>query len=126
NDNAPRIGAALAFYTIFSIAPLLVICTAIAGMVFGEEAARGQLLRQAADLVGEEGGAALQAMLASAAQPHTGFWAAFGSIVMMILGAVGLFGELQGGLNAIWNVKPRVDRGWLGFLRDRVLSFSMV
>ena len=125
-DNAPRIGAALAFYTTFAIAPLLLICMAVAGMIFGAEAARGGLLRQAIELVGEDGGAALQAMLASAAKPRTGFWATVVAVSMIVLGAIGLFGELQGALNAIWNVKPREGRGWLGFLKDRLLSFAMV
>ncbi len=126
DDNAPRIGAALAFYTTFAIAPLLLICMAVAGMIFGDQAARGGLLRQLNDLVGEDGAVALQAMLASAGAPRHGFWATVVGIAMIVVGAVGLFSELQGALNSIWNVKVRPGRGWLGFLKDRFLSFTMV
>ncbi len=125
-DNAPRIGAALAFYTTFAIAPLLLICMAAAGMIFGEEAARGGLLRQLTELVGEEAAAFLQTLLANAARKGTGFWSTIIGIAMILAGAIGLFGELQGALNTIWNVKPRADRGWLLFFKDRFLSFSMV
>lgn len=125
-DNAPRFGAALAFYTMFALAPLLVICTAIAGLVFGREAAQGEIFRQVRDTIGDVGAAALQQMVASADHPETGFWATGLAFGMMAFGATGLFGELQAALNAIWNVRPRADRGILGFVRDRFLSFSMV
>lgn len=126
DDNAPRVGAALAFYAIFAIAPLLVICTAIAGLVFGEEAARGQIVQQVSEFVGQEGALALQSMVADAAKPRSGLFATVAGIGMMLVGAIGLFSELQAALNTIWNVKPRSDRGWIDFARDRVLSFVMV
>lgn len=125
-DNAPRFGAALAFYTMFALAPLLVICTAIAGLIFGREAARGEIFRQVRDTIGDGGATALQSMVASADHPETGIWATGFAFSVMAFGAAGLFGELQAALNAIWNVRPRSGRGVLGFLRDRFLSFSMV
>jgi len=126
DDNAPRVGAALAFYAIFAIAPLFVICIAVAGLIFGEDAARGQLLNQAKGIVGEEGGKALQAMVVSAAEPKSGLIATSIGLVMMILGAIGLFSELKAALNIIWNVKPRPDLTWRDFIKERLLSFAMV
>lgn len=125
-DNAARIGAALAFYATFAAAPLLIICTAVAGMIFGEEAARGELLRQLTELVGKDAAQFLQSTLASASQPRTTLWATIAGVAVMAVGAAGLFGELQGALNAIWNVQTRTGRGWMGFVADRFLSFAMV
>src|SRR5262249_32661102 len=121
-----RLGAALAYYTIFSIAPLLVIVIAIVGLVFGREAVEGQIGQQLQDLVGEEGAHALQSMVASASKPGEGTLATVLGIMMLVVGAMGLFGQLQDALNTIWGVQPKPGRGILGFLRDRWLSFSMV
>jgi membrane protein len=125
-DKAPRLGAALAYYTIFSLAPLLVIVTAIAGFFFGREAAQGQLASQIQGLVDEQGGKAVQEMVANAGQTGSGGLATALGIVMLLLGAMGLFGQLQDALNTVWEVQPKPGRGILGFLRDRFLSFSMV
>src|ERR1700680_1209127 len=94
-DKAPRLGAALAYYTIFSIAPLLVIVIAVAGFVFGPEAAQGQLLGEIESLVGEQGGKAIQAMVASAGQSGGGVLGSALGIAMLLVGAAGLFGQLQ-------------------------------
>jgi membrane protein len=125
-DKAPRLGAALAYYTIFSLAPLLVLVIAIVGLVFGREAAQGQLLGQIRGLVGEQGGKAVQEMVAHAAQPSAGGLATALGIIMLLFGAMGLFGQLQDALNTVWEVQPKPGRGVLGFLKDRFLSFSMV
>ena len=125
-DKAPRLGAALAFYTVFSIAPLLVIAIAVAGFVFGKEAVEGQLYQQLRDIVGTEGATALQAMIAGAHQPTTGIWATVLGVIMLLVGAAGLFGQLQDALNTIWDVEPKPGRGIWGFVRDRFLSFTMV
>jgi membrane protein len=125
-DKAPRLGAALAYYTIFSLAPLLVIIIAVAGFVFGREAAQGYLLGQIEGLVGEQGGQAIQAMVASASQSGSGVVGSVLGIAMLLFGAAGLFGQLQDALNTIWEVQPKPGRGVLGFLQDRFLSFSMV
>src|SRR4051812_16442411 len=85
-DKAPRLGAALAYYTIFSIAPLLVIAIAIAGFVFGQEAAQGQISAQIEHLVGAQGGQAIQAMLKSANQGHAGTIASVLGIIMLVVG----------------------------------------
>ena len=125
-DNAPRLGAALAYYIIFSLAPLLITIIAVAGLVFGPQAAQGQLHGQIEQLVGEEGAKAIEAMVAGASETGSGVLASVLGIAMLLLGAAGLFGELQGALNTIWGVRPKPGRGVLGLLRDRFLSFSMV
>jgi membrane protein len=125
-DKAPRLGAALAYYTIFSLAPLLVIAIGVAGIVFGEEAAQGQIAVQVEKLVGQQGGAAIQAMVESASKPGKGVLGTVLGVAMLLFGAAGLFGQLQDALNTVWEVQPKPGRGVWGFLRDRFLSFSMV
>lgn len=125
-DMAPRLGAALAYYTIFSLAPLLVIVLAVAGLVFGEKAAAGQVKGQIESLVGEEGGKAIEQMVANADKPKAGMVATVVGVVMLLFGASALFGQLQDALNTIWGVQPKPGRGVMGILRDRFLSFTMV
>jgi membrane protein len=126
DDKAPMHGAALAFYSMLSLAPLLLIAIAIAGAVFGEQAARGEVMTQVKDMIGEEGGRAVEATLASARQPETGLVATVIGVGTLLFGAAGVFGQLKDSLNTIWNVKPRPASGVLGFLRSQVLSFGMV
>jgi membrane protein len=126
-DKAPRLGAALAYYTVFSLAPLLLVSIALASFVFGAEAARGQIVAQIAGLVGDDGARAVQDMLAAQAQkPRTGALATVVGIVMLLFGAAGVFGQLQDALNTVWEVKPRPGRGIRGFIEDRFLSVTMV
>jgi membrane protein len=125
-DNVPRLGAALAFYTLLSLAPLLVVATAVAGLTFGEQAARGQLVAQIKDSVGPEGAAAIQTMLANAYHPAAGIWATVLSGVVLLVGATGLFAELQGTLNTIWGVEPKGGSGVWGAIKGRLLSFVLV
>jgi len=125
-DKAARLGAALAYYSIFSIAPLLIIAIAVAGLVFGAEAARGEVSRQVGHLVGEKGGEAIESMVEAANKPGAGTVATVIGVVMLLVGAVGLFGQLQDALNTIWEVQPKPGRGVWGFVRDRFLSLSMV
>lgn len=124
--KVPRLGAALAYYTIFSLGPLMLIIIAIAGQVFGEEAAQGQIVQQIQGLVGEEGAKAIEAMLISARKPSAGIVATVLGVVMLLFGASGVFGQLQDALNTIWGVTPKPGRGLWGFLKDRFLSFAMV
>ena len=125
-DNAPRLGAALAFYTMLSLAPLLLIIISIAGLFWGEDAARGQLLTQASELVGEQGEAAIETMIANSQDTETGTLSAILGFLTLLIGATGLFGQLQDALNTIWEVQPKSGRGIWGMLRDRFLSFAMV
>ncbi|HET7292942.1 MAG TPA: YihY/virulence factor BrkB family protein, partial [Vicinamibacteria bacterium] len=125
--NAPRLGAALAYYTAFSLGPLLVIAIAVAGFAFGEDAARRQIVGQVADLIGHEGASALERMVESAGeQKRGGIVATLLGAVVLLFGASGVFAELQDSLNTVWGVKPRPGRGLLGMIADRFLSFVMV
>ena len=124
-DDAPSLGAALAYYTVFSLAPLMTIAIAIAGFFLGAEAAQGQIFDELRGLLGEEGGKAVEEMVQSAnAQPTAGVVATIISIIMLLFGASGVFGQLQASLNAIWGVKAKPGRGVLGLIKDRLLSFG--
>jgi len=124
--RVPRMAGALSYYTAFSIAPLIVIAIAIAGLVFGEEAARGQITGQIKNLVGDSGAQAIQTMVQSADKPGRSTIATLMGIVSLLIGATGVFGELQDSLNTIWEVQAKPGHGVMGFLRQRFLSFSMV
>lgn len=126
DDNVQRLGAALAYYTVFSLAPLLIIAIAIAGLAFGQEAAQGQIIGQVEDLLGEQGAKAIQGMIESARQPTAGIVASLLGIIMLLFGATGAFAQLQDALNTIWGVTPKPRRGVIGILKDRLLSFLMV
>jgi membrane protein len=125
-DKAPRLGAALAYYTIFSLAPLLIIAIAVAGLVFGQEAAQGQIVDQFRALVGQSGAELIENMIAGARRPSTSILAAGIGLVTLLVGALGVFGQLQDALNTIWEVMPRPGRGIPGLVKDRLLSLTMV
>lgn len=124
--DATRLGAALAFYTIFAIAPLFIIILAIAGMWFGEEAARKQLFEQLSGLVGDKGAEAVQAVVAAADKPAAGVWASIMALGTLFVGATGVFVQLQAALNKIWGVKREEGKGVLRFVKDRLMSFAMI
>ncbi len=126
DDKVPRLAAALAYYTIFSIAPLLIIVIAIAGAVFGEEAARGEIVSQIQGLVGPDGAKFIETIIQNASQPQTGTIASIISVALLLIGATGLFSELQDSLNTIWEVKPKPGRGIINIIRTRFLSFAMI
>ena len=126
DDNASRLAAALACYTLLSIAPLLVLSVAVAGLAFGEEAARGQIVGQIGAVVGNEAGGAIQSIAANAKEPSTGILSTILGLAVLLFGASGVFAELQNALNAIWEVEPKPNQGIRGFLRHRVFSFAMV
>lgn len=127
DDYAPSMGAALAYYTLFSLAPLLLIVISVAGLVFGQDAARGEIESQLRGLMGEQGASAVQALLASVDKPTEGVTAAVVGIVLLLVGATTVFGELQDALDRIWRA-PIQDRsgGWLALIRARLLSFGMI
>lgn len=125
-DKAPTFAASLSYYTMFSIAPVLVIAVSVAGMAFGEDAARGQIQTQLQDLVGTSGAEVIGQMMISARKPSSGIIATALGVIALIFGATGVFVQLQDALNHIWHVKPRPRNGVLNFLRSRFLSFAMV
>src|SRR3954447_15956565 len=126
-DKAPRLGAALAYYTIFSLAPLLLIAIAVAGLFLGGRAgAQKQIIDQIRNMIGRQGAEAIEGMIQSASRPEAGYTATGIGIVLLIVGATGLFGQLQDAMNTVWEVQPRPGRGIWGFVKDRFLSFGMV
>ena len=126
DDNASRLAAALACYTLLSIAPLIVLSVAIAGMVFGREAAQGQIAGELGSVVGAEGATAIQSIVANAKNPESGLLASVGGIAVLLFGASGVFGELQAAMNTVWEVEPKPGRGIWGVIKDRFFSFTMV
>lgn len=127
DDYAPSMGAAIAYYTLFSIAPLLIIAIAVAGLFFGEEAARGEIVSQIRDLIGQEGAVAVQALLKSAKEPAKDVVATLISLATLAIGATTVFAELQSALDRIWRVPApaRENSVWV-LLRSRLLSFGLV
>jgi membrane protein len=126
NDRAPRLGAALAYYTVFSLAPLLLIIIAIAGLVFGEAAAQGQIVERIEGVVGADGARALQTMLANARQPASGLLATLLGLTMLVVAASGLVVELQDALNTVFAAPPRPGLGVLAAIKDRLVSLTLV
>jgi membrane protein len=124
--NAPRLGAALAYYTILSLAPLLVVVVAIAGFVFGQQAAEGQIGWQIREFVGPTGAEAIQSMLTSARHPTEGLLAATLGIVLLLTSASAVFAELRDSLNYIWGVQPTEWHGLWSAIKYRFLSYAMV
>jgi membrane protein len=125
-DKAPRLGAALAYYTIFSISPLLVIVIAIAGLVLGQEAVQGQVVGTIQGLVGVNGARAIQDMIAGAHNQQRGVIATVIGIVTLLIGASGVIGQLQDALNTIWEVKPKPGNGILTMVKARIGSITIV
>jgi membrane protein len=125
-DRAPRLGAALAYYTVFSLVPFLVVVIAVIGLVFGQQAAQSAILSQIGELVGEQSAAAIKDMIQRADQPSAGLFATALAVGTLLLGASGVFGQLQDALNTVWGVEPKEGRGLWGFIKDRFLSFVAV
>jgi len=123
-DKASRLGASLAYYTIFSIGPLLLICVVIASRVVSN--AEDQVVSQISSVVGPQGGQIIRQMIDNSNKGSGSIIAAVVGIVLLILGAAGVFGQLQDALNTIWEVKPKPGQGILATLKQRFLSFTMV
>ncbi len=127
DDYAQSMGAALAFYTMFSIAPVLLIASFVAGTVFGEEAARGEIFDQLVSLLGVQGALTVQGLIESAGKPAGRSAAALLGSVVFLVGATAVFAELQDALNRVWRVPVRVAQWSLWrLLRARLLSFGMI
>jgi len=127
DDYAPSMGAALSYYTVFSLAPLLLIVISIAGLVFGEEAARGEIFGQVVQLMGADAAKAVEDLLASVNKPAQGIASVALGVGLLLVGATTVFGELQDALDRIWRAPARErSAGWWQLLRARLLSFGMI
>lgn len=122
-DNAFKMSAALSYYTLFSLSPLLVIVVSIAGMVYGAEAARGELQHQLEGVVGPQPAEAIQFILASSPTTSSNILATIVGVVVLVVGATGVFVELRGALNQIWKVELPQTSGIISYLRNRAASF---
>lgn len=125
-DDTWVLGAALSYYTIFSLAPILIIIIAVAGMIYGKEAVTGQIYDQIKEIVGSTAALQVQAMVKSAYAPGKSTIATIIAIGLLIFGSTTVFYQLQSALNKIWEVKPNPKKGLLLYIRSRVLSFGMI
>jgi membrane protein len=125
-DRAPSMGAAIAYYTVFSLAPILFLIIAIAGLIFGKRAAEGALFGQIAALVGKESATTVQALLKSASGTASGIIATLVGILGLVLAATGVFGEIQASLNLIWKAKPTTDKGLWKLVKLRLRSLVLI
>jgi membrane protein len=125
-DNAPRFGAALAFYALFSLAPVLIVAVSVAGFAFGEHAARTEIVRQFQGLIGAQGASAIETILQNTNQPALRVFATTLGLLAILVGASGAFIELQDALNTIWKVDSRTKNFWMVVIRQRVFSLALV
>jgi membrane protein len=125
-DNAPRFGAALAFYTLFSLAPVLIVAVSVAGFVFGVKAAQGEIVRQFQGLMGTQGATAIETIIQSTHRPALGVFATTLGLLAILVGSSGAFNELQNALNTIWKVGGRARSFWAVTIRQRVFSLGLV
>lgn len=123
-DKVPRHGAALAYYTVLSLVPLLVVVIAIVGVIFGREAGQGYILEQIGNLVGPQSAEAIKEMIQRAREPSTGVVATVVAVGTLLFGASAVFAQLQDSLNSIWGVEPKEGRGLWGLIRDRFISLA--
>jgi membrane protein len=125
-DSVSSLAASLAYYTLLSLAPLLAIAIAVAGFFFGDDAARDRIAVELGAVVGTQAAQAIQELVKRARAPEAGIVSSVVGVVVLFVGASGVFGELQTSMDRVWNVKPKPGRGFLGMLKDRFLSFTMV
>ena len=126
DDEAPRLSASLAFYTILSLAPLVVLVPQIVDSVFGDTGSQGQIVDQAASLIGPEGADAIRQMMESARTPGSRGFASIMSLITLLFGASGVFVELRSAMNKIWDVTPKQHDGLVGLVKERFFSFTLV
>ena len=122
--RSARLGAALAYYSVFSMGPLLLIVISIAGLFFGADAVRGSLTSQFRSMLGETGSKAVEAMLAGASSAQSGRWAAATGVVLLLIAALGVVSQLKDAMNTIWNVEEPKEAGVSWYLRTYLVSFA--
>jgi membrane protein len=125
-DRAPSMGAAIAYYTVFSLAPMLILVISVAGLLHDETAAEGAVVAQMRELLGPQGAGALQTMLASAGRGQGGVIASAMGLALLAVAATTVFGELQGSLNVIWKAAPRPGSPVATLIRIRLISLSLI
>lgn len=125
-DNVARLAASLAYYTLLSIAPLIILTVAVAGLAFGEDAARQHISGELAGVVGAGAAAAIESIVKNAHTPGSGIFSIVVGVIVLLFGASGVFGELQSALNTVWDVAPKPGRGIWGVVKDRFFSFTLV
>jgi len=126
NDKVMKLSASLAYYTVFSIGPVIIVIIYFAGVIYGREAIQGSIFGQIKGLVGADAAAQIQSMIKNAALNTGGKLAAIIGIITLIIGATSVFGEIQDSINQIWNLKPKPKKGWLKMIINRLLSFSVI
>jgi membrane protein len=124
--QAPRLGASVAFYTLLSLAPLLVLTVALIAFVFGQQRAQAGLIDQVRHMVGDRGADTVRSLLANAQKPSTGLLSGVVAFVTLLFGASGVFTELRDALNIIWDAERKGESGLLGMAKQRLFSFGMV
>lgn len=126
SDNGLKLSASLSYYTLFGLAPMLIVVIAISSVSLGKEATEGYLYRQFEDLIGSSGALQLQEMILNAHISGDTPWVSVFGVVTLIFGATGIFAEIQDSINTIWSLKVKPKRSWLKYLQDRLLSFSLI
>ena len=126
NDDATKLAASLSYYTIFSLPPLLIIVIYLAGIFFGAEAVRGDIFLQINGLIGNNAAMQIQEIIKNIKLSNNGSNATIVGIVTLLFGAMGVFVELQDSINLIWGLKAKPERGLILFLKNRLISFSMI
>jgi membrane protein len=126
DDNAFKLSASLSYYTIFALGPLLIIVISLSGMVYGRDAVEGKIYDQLKGLIGSDAALQIQQIIINAHHTHATTVGAAIGIVILFIGATGVFTEIQGSINFIWSVRAKPKKGWLKYLTNRLLSFSLV
>jgi len=126
DDNALKLSASLSYYTVFSLPPLLIIIISLCGIFFGEKAVSGELYEQINDLVGVQAATQIQEALKNVSLSNGNKFAATIGVIVLLIGASGVFAEIQDSINYIWGIKAKPKRGLMKFIRNRLMSFSMI
>lgn len=126
DDSGIKLSASLSYYTIFALPPLLIVIIALCGVFFGKEAVTGELFGQINGLVGNEAALQIQDIIKNVQLKHDNVFAAIIGIITLLIGASGVFGEIQSSINFIWGLKAKPKRGFMKFLKNRIMSFSMI
>lgn len=126
NDEAFKLSASLSYYTIFALGPLLIIIISLSAIVYGKDVVEGRVFEQLSDLIGSDAALQIQNILSNAQQTHATTLGAIIGLIVLFIGATGVFTEIQGSINFIWSVRAKPKKGWLKYLLNRLLSFSLV